>query len=62
MLLESKIEELTTKLTESLAEQLKTAGEDSTEETEKLLAAHKETLTKLLAPLTDPNRRGRLKR
>jgi hypothetical protein len=55
VLLESKIEELTTKLTGSLAEQLKTAGEDSTEETEKLLAAHKEALTKLLAPLTDPN-------
>ena len=55
VLLESKIEELTAKLTESLAVQLKTAGEDATEETEKLLAAHKEALTKLLSPLTDPN-------
>jgi hypothetical protein len=60
VLLETKIEELTTKLTDSLAEQLKTAGHTTAEDTEKLLAAHKDALTKLLLPLTDPNSKNGL--
>jgi len=55
VLLETKIEELTTNLTDALAKLLKASGDDSAEVTEKLLATHKEALTKLLTPLTDPN-------
>jgi hypothetical protein len=55
VLLEHKIHELTTQLTEALGDQLKTAGADSAEVTAKLLTEHRETLTRLLAPLTDPN-------
>ena len=60
VLLETKIDELTTQLTEALADQLKVAGDSSAEETEKLLTAHREALTKLLLPLTDPNARNGL--
>jgi hypothetical protein len=60
VLLETKINELTTQLTEALDVQLRTAGDQSAEETEKLLAAHKEALTKLLLPLTDPNTKNGL--
>lgn len=55
VLLETKIEELTVKLNVALAEQLKTAGADAAKVTEKLLGSHREALTKLLTPLTDPN-------
>jgi hypothetical protein len=59
VLLENKIEELVTKLAEALAEQLKTADENSAEETEKLLTAFNAALTKLLGPL-DPNTKDSL--
>lgn len=55
VLLENKIEELTVKLTEALSTQLKTAGVDSAEVTTKLLTQHREALTRILVPLTDPN-------
>jgi hypothetical protein len=55
VLLETKIAELTANLTEALGTQLATAGTASAHVTAKLLAEHKEALTRLLAPLTDPN-------
>lgn len=55
VLLENKVQQLTDQLTEALAVQLKAAGADSKEITAKLLTDHKEALTRLLAPLTDPN-------
>lgn len=55
VLLENKITELTANLTEALAVQLKTAGTASADVTARLLTEHKEALTGLLRPLTDPN-------
>ena len=55
VLLENKVNQLTAQLTEALATQLQAAGVDAKEVTAKLLADHKEALTRLLAPLTDPN-------
>jgi hypothetical protein len=53
--LEAKVAELSDHLTQVLGELLEDSTKASTEETNKLLQAHKEALTKLLTPLTDPN-------
>jgi hypothetical protein len=55
VMLEAKLAELTTKFRADLDAQLKTAGAHSAEVTEKLLAAHKAELTKLVGPLFDTN-------
>jgi hypothetical protein len=55
VMLQSKVDELTTQLRQDLGEQLKDAGAESKEVTSKLLESHKAELTKLLAPLMDPN-------
>jgi hypothetical protein len=55
IMLEAKVAELTTKFRTDIDGQLKTAGVHSAEVTEKLLAAHKAELTKLVTPLFDTN-------
>lgn len=55
VLLETRIEELSEHLRCALGEQLGEAGKASSDETARLLTAHKDALVKLLVPLTDPN-------
>ncbi len=61
VMLQSKVDELTTQLRQDLGEQLKDAGDESKEVTSKLLEAHKAELTKLLGPLMDPNAKDEVK-
>src|SRR5262249_8557535 len=55
VMLESKVAELATRLSQDLSVQLKTAEDDAATVTQKLLDNHKHDLQKLLAPLTDTN-------
>jgi len=60
VMLEAKLAELTTKFRTDLDEQLKTAGAHAADVTERLLAAHKAEVAKLLAPLFDTNAKNGL--
>ena len=60
VILEAKLAELTTKFRIDLDEQLKTAGANAADVTEKLLAEHKLEVAKLLAPLFDTNAKNGL--
>lgn len=55
VMLESKVDQLTTKFGHNLGDQLKNAGTRSAEITQRLLDAHKQELAKLVTPLTDAN-------
>lgn len=60
VLLEQRIEQLTDDLNQTLGQQLKGAGDQSVETTQKLLQAHKQDLTRLLTPLTDADSKSGL--
>jgi hypothetical protein len=55
VMLEAKVDELTTQLSANLAKQFQEAGVDHSKVLQQLLVQHKLELTKLLSPLTDAN-------
>lgn len=60
VMLETKVGELASRLSENLAQQLEKAGGHAAELTENLLEAHKHDLAALLQPLTDTNAKNGL--